>query len=130
MQIKYHLLKNIDLAGFLCAAIGFILFILATSTVIAGSYEPLVIKNTNYSILSDALYVATHGDDLGSASKTNPLRTISKAIELASPGSTIIIRRGTYREVLPDISKQLTLQPFPHEQVWLKGSIIVTKWEP
>ncbi len=130
MQTKYHLTKNLDLAGFLGAVLGSILFIMATSAAIAGPYELLVIKDTNYPIPPDALYIATNGDDANFGSRTNPFRTISRAIDLASHGDTIIIRQGTYREALPDISKRLVLQPFPHEQVWLKGSVIVMKWEP
>ena len=37
------------------------------------------------------LHVATDGDDYGDGSQGRPLRTISRAAELARPGDTVLI---------------------------------------
>ena len=41
-----------------------------------------------------------------------------------------MLRQGEYREFIQINGKQLTLQPYPHEQAWVKGSIIVSGWVP
>ncbi|MFC4120531.1 right-handed parallel beta-helix repeat-containing protein [Nonomuraea zeae] len=43
-----------------------------------------------------ALYVATGGDDANPGTLAAPLRTIQRAVDLAQPGTTILIRGGTY----------------------------------
>ena len=91
---------------------------------------PLTISATDYNIPETAVFVAPDGDDAAQGSQQAPLRTISEAIHKAAPGTTIVIRQGIYREQLPVLSKRLTLQPFPNEEVWIKGSKIVSDWKP
>lgn len=69
-------------------------------------------------------------DTTGSGSEANPWRSLSKAATMAPSGSTIVFRAGTYRGELNrvTISKKLTLQPYPHERVWFKGSEKLTGW--
>ncbi len=43
-------------------------------------------------------YVATSGDDNGSGTETQPLRTIQKAASLARAGDTVLVRGGVYSE--------------------------------
>ncbi|GAA4524302.1 right-handed parallel beta-helix repeat-containing protein [Nonomuraea ferruginea] len=45
---------------------------------------------------ANTLYVATNGDDAGPGTLASPLRTIQRAVDLAQPGHTILIRGGTY----------------------------------
>ncbi|MEQ8824557.1 MAG: right-handed parallel beta-helix repeat-containing protein [Filomicrobium sp.] len=87
-----------------------------------------MVKDTNYAIPRAALFVAPNGSDRNRGTRKRPFRTVSAAINAAKPGSTIVIRAGTYRESLPDLSKRLTLQAYPNEKVWLKGSIVVRGW--
>jgi parallel beta-helix repeat protein len=76
---------------------------------------------------SGVYFVSPDGNNTNAGTAiANPLRTIQKAVQLAPPGSTIVLRAGTYRESIPSLTKQITFQPYPHEQVWLKGSVIVT----
>ncbi|GAB2618262.1 pectate lyase [Streptomyces capparidis] len=42
------------------------------------------------------LYVATNGNDSNAGTQTAPLKTIQRAVDLAQPGTTILIRGGTY----------------------------------
>ncbi len=46
------------------------------------------------------LHVAPWGDDANAGTETQPLRTIAAATGQASPGDTIKLRAGTYREVV------------------------------
>ncbi|MPY49799.1 right-handed parallel beta-helix repeat-containing protein [Streptomyces acidicola] len=46
--------------------------------------------------LANTLYVATNGNDSDSGTLSAPLKTIQRAVDLAQPGSTILIRGGTY----------------------------------
>ncbi|GAB5505321.1 MAG: hypothetical protein Rhirs2KO_04840 [Rhizobiaceae bacterium] len=94
----------------------------------AAAPELLALQDTDFPPPNDAIYVATTGDDLNIGSLDKPFRTVGAAIKSADPGGTVVIRTGTYREHLPDIDKRLTLQPYPNEKVWLKGSIIVGGW--
>jgi parallel beta-helix repeat protein len=97
-----------------------------TDTYTAGGR--VSIKDTNYPIPSGAFFVATNGSDSNPGTQATPWRTIQKAVSAAPSGSTIVIRQGTYRESVTLGGKALTLQPYPHEQVWLKGSVIVPDW--
>jgi parallel beta-helix repeat protein len=94
----------------------------------AEGFEVPTIKDTSYPIPPDAYFVSTTGSDANSGTETRPFRTITKAVQEAPPGATIVIFGGTYREAVPEIRKPLTLQPYPHQKVWLKGSIVVTGW--
>ena len=44
------------------------------------------------------LHVATDGDDSKDGSASSPLRTISRAADLARPGDTVLVHGGEYRE--------------------------------
>lgn len=87
------------------------------TTVPSTSYDP-----------AGALFVSTAGSDTNSGTEASPYRTILKAVQVASSGRKIVIRAGTYRETLNTISKQVFLQPYPNEQVWISGSDVVSSW--
>ncbi|MEM7426661.1 MAG: right-handed parallel beta-helix repeat-containing protein [Pseudomonadota bacterium] len=100
--------------------------ILLTSSALAGERPEL--KDTSYPIPRGAVFVSTKGSDRNPGTRKRPLRSVGSAIPFTPEGGTIVIRGGTYRETLPDLAKRLTLQPYPHEKVWLKGSEIVEGW--
>jgi len=54
------------------------------------------------------LYVSPHGSDTSSCTRLHPCRTISHAVNVASSGSIIIVRRGTYHESV-SVAKKLHL---------------------
>lgn len=87
-----------------------------------------VLRNTAYPVPADAIFVSHHGNDANPGARHTPLRSIAAAIDMAIPGDTIVIREGTYRETLPALTVPLTLQPFPGEKVWLKGSMEIGDW--
>ena len=75
-----------------------------------------------------AIFVSTSGSDSNSGTEASPYLTVLKAVQMATSGRTIVIREGTYRETLNTISKQVFLQPYPNEQVWISGSDVVSSW--
>jgi parallel beta-helix repeat protein len=86
------------------------------------------IKDTNYQIPKDAYFVSPNGKATNSGKTPDSPWTVTKAIESAPSGATIVFRGGTYRNGSTKITKKLTLQPYPHEKVWLKGSVEVKDW--
>jgi poly(beta-D-mannuronate) C5 epimerase len=105
-----------------------LLLVIAATTPTADA--PPSVVDTAYSIPENAWFVATTGNDTYSGTINAPVRTISTAIDRAPSGTTIVIREGVYRESIGSRSKPLILQPYPHEKVWIKGSIEVTGWVP
>jgi parallel beta-helix repeat protein len=95
-------------------------------------YEVESIVDTNYPIPTGALYVASDGtgSDTNPGTLTAPFATIPKALSVAPVGGTIVVRGGIYRESLGAIKKQVTIQAYPHEQPWVKGSVVVTAFTP
>jgi Right handed beta helix region len=81
------------------------------------------------------LHVATDGADTGEGFASSPLRTISRAADLARPGDTVLVHGGEYREwVRPRRgglggTRRITYQAAPGEHVVIKGSERVTGWE-
>ncbi len=87
------------------------------------------IKDTNYSVPSRAYFVSPGGRDSNRGTQASPWRTIEKAINSAPGGSTVVLRGGTYREGNLIVGKKLTFQPYPHEKVWIKGSLNIEDWD-
>lgn len=89
------------------------------------------IPDTNYPIPAGAIFMATTGDDGNAGTEQAPVATINKAVELAPADGTIVIRGGVYRDSFHQkdkpyyykiITKKLTYQAYPHEQVWFDGT--------
>jgi len=82
------------------------------------------------------IYVSKAGNDLNIGTRKSPLFSINAAAAKAVPGDVIIVRKGIYREcVRPTIggtgeSKRITYMAAPGELVVIKGSDVVTNWEP
>jgi hypothetical protein len=81
------------------------------------------------------LHVAKDGADTQDGSEGSPLRTISRAADLAQAGDTVLVHAGEYREwVKPrrgglSATRRITYQAAPGEHVVIKGSERVTGWE-
>lgn len=77
----------------------------------------------------NVFFVSTTGTDKASGRAHHPWRTISHAVKTAPSGATLVVRQGTYHEdVVFPVRKSFTLQAFPHEAVYLDGSVPVTGW--
>lgn len=92
----------------------------------------LPIGSAVYPVPSTALYVSLSGDDAAPGTVTAPKRTLGGALEAASPGQTIVLRRGVYHEndFVPDTLTGITIENYPGEAVWFDGSVPVTNWTP
>jgi parallel beta-helix repeat protein len=99
-------------------------FILAAPSM-ASAIE---IKATNYPIPAGAYFVSPNGKDTNTGKSYDSPLSVKKAIASAPSGSTIVFKGGIYRNVTTGINRKLTLQAYPHEQPWLKGSIEVKDW--
>lgn len=92
----------------------------------AGAVEP---GGTDYPIPRDAVYVDADARSSGVGTVRHPFRTIQMAVDAASEDDTIVIRAGEYHEsVVVADADGLTLQAYPHEAVWLDGSVVVEGW--
>ena len=85
--------------------------------------------------MSRILHVSPAGSDSDTGSTASPLRTISRAAELALPGDTVLVHEGKYREwVRPPrggISnlRRITYAAAEGERVVISGSEPVVGWE-
>ena len=102
----------------------------AAAAVARASASAPALPDTNYAYPTNALFVSPTGSDTAAGTLAAPLQTLGAAVAKAAAGATIVLRAGTYREKLGIVSKRLTIQPYPHEQVWLKGSQVVSSWQP
>ncbi len=80
-----------------------------------------------YAIPAGATFVSPSGADSNPGTLASPVRTIGQAIAKAPAGGTVVVRAGTYHENVA-IYKQLTIQNYPGEAVWMDGSTPLTGW--
>jgi hypothetical protein len=94
--------------------------------VVAGA-APL--GTTTYPIPAGARFVSPDGSDAASGLQAAPWRTLTHAVVAAPSGTTIVLRAGTYREMVETrADKRFTFQPYPNEVAWMSGSRPVTGW--
>ena len=113
--------KSVFLVSGLCT------LLLATSGKAAAA-ATIEIKDTNYKIPTGAYFVSPDGQDTNTGKTATSPWSVTKAIASAPSGATIVFRGGTYRNISLKIKKKVTLQAYPGEQAWLKGSVVVTGW--
>ncbi|MET7401054.1 CBM35 domain-containing protein [Dactylosporangium sp. NPDC005572] len=77
---------------------------------------------------TSTLYVATNGNDSNAGTPSAPLRTIQRAVDLAQPGGTILIRGGTYAPAANiqlikngTSSQPITMRNYDGERVVIDG---------
>jgi len=79
-------------------------------------------------------HVAKNGSDQNPGTAEAPFLTISKAAMVLKTGDTVTVHEGVYREwVQPrnsgaDVYSRITYQAAEGEEVWIKGSEVVTGW--
>jgi len=94
------------------------------------------IPDTNYPIPASAIFMATTGSDSNAGSQAAPVKTLNRAIALVPSGGTIVVRAGTYRDwytkggSYATVTKPITIQAYPHSEVWFDGTDIepASKW--
>lgn len=93
-----------------------------------GSLGSAPVGSASYTIPSGALFVsASAGKDTNSGNVGSPVKTIAAALTRAVSGQTVVLRAGSYNEHI-EITKPVTVQAYPHETVWMDGSIPITSW--
>ncbi len=107
----------------------FLLFALFFSLSGQLSAQYVDIKDTDYPIPTGAYYVSPDGVATNSGKDISSPWPLKHAIENAPAGSTLVLRGGDYRDLnFQKIPVQLTLQAYPHEKPWIKGSVVVPEW--
>jgi hypothetical protein len=91
--------------------------------------EPAPIGSQAFLVPAGAIVVAVGGDDASPGTAELPVATVTRALELAPAGGTIVVRAGTYHESLT-ITTTVVIQSWPGEQVWFDGSTVVPSWVP
>ena len=96
-------------------------------------YKP---EPQNYPVpAKNVLWVATDGksaQDGADGSRDKPFATLGEAARHSQNGTTIIMKSGIYREPHVFITRDdITLQPEPQGEVWLKGTEVVPadRWQ-
>ena len=76
------------------------------------------------------------GCDCQEGSAEKPFATINQAAQVALPGDTVVVHTGVYRELVQprwggkSNTNRITYQAAPGEKVVIKGSEVITNWEP
>ncbi len=88
------------------------------------------VGSVSYPIPDGSLFVAPGGSNSAAGSRTAPLLSVQHAVNISTPGQTIVLRAGTYHErVTVPAGKRVTIQPYPNEAVWFDGSVVVSDWQ-
>lgn len=93
----------------------------------AGCGAGTIVGSQQYPVPAGAIVVSPSGNDAAAGTVAKPVRTLKRAVELATPGSTIVLRAGEYHESVV-VTKTVTIQNWPEEAVWLDGSVRVSAW--
>ena len=91
--------------------------------------DPAPVGSQAYLVPAGAIVVAVGGADAAPGTPEQPVATVTRALELALAGGTIVVRGGTYHESLT-ITTPITIQSWPDEEVWFDGSSVVAGWVP
>lgn len=91
------------------------------------------LPRTNYAVPAGAVVMSPAGSDTAGGGLADPVRTLNRAIALARPGGTVVLRGGEYRDWYHDgsgnryavVDKPLTFQAYPGESPWLDGSDVI-----
>lgn len=98
--------------------------------VLDQSGQPITVPGTTDALPGGACHVSPGGnDETGDGSAGKPWKSFEQALRAAPPGAIIVFHAGTYRvSGRQSVDHPLTLRAAPGEQVWLKGSAVVTGW--
>lgn len=77
------------------------------------------------SVFADASYT----DEVETGTLSQPFKTIQQAVDAASPGETVFIRGGIYREYIKIGVNDITIQNYEDEKVVVSGAEPVLEWE-
>jgi Right handed beta helix region/Protein of unknown function (DUF1565) len=90
-----------------------------------------IVPDTDYPIPAGAVFMATNGNDANQGTRAAPVKTLNRAMSLVPASGTIVVRGGVYRDWYSNgttyriLDKGITIQSYPHEQVWFDGTDVV-----
>jgi hypothetical protein len=84
-------------------------------------------------VLLSSWYVSPLGSDANPGSKAKPFQTIQHAADVAQPGDTVFLRRGTYREAVVPLTSgspgaPIVFRAYKRETVTIDGADPVGGW--
>ena len=79
-------------------------------------------------VAADIVHVSPAGSDSASGNATAPVRTVRRAIQIASAGDTVQIAAGTYHEQVQVYAKEVHLAAAPGADVTFDGAREVSGW--
>ncbi|KZZ85595.1 right-handed parallel beta-helix repeat-containing protein [Bacillus sp. SJS] len=90
--------------------------------------------NCSKAVIETKLYVAPTGSDQSPGTIRQPLKTIQKAVDQSKPGTTIYVRKGTYKEQVMIkksglSSAPIIIQAYPKEKAILDGTGVKISWD-
>lgn len=96
------------------------------SVIIAFAYDKTGAKEAEP---ANCLFVSPDGNDQNEGTKEKPFRTLKQAAKKAVPGTTVMIREGTYHETLDvresgSAEKPITFQNYENEKVVISGESV------
>jgi Protein of unknown function (DUF1565) len=100
----------------------------------ATLFRILIFAGFVFSLHATEFHVAINGNDIHTGTKTEPLRTIQRAADLAQPADFITVHQGVYRERInpprggKSARKRIVYQAARGEQVDIKGSEVIKGW--
>ena len=97
-----------------------------TSVLAAADAGASAIGTASYPVPAGAVFVSTSGKDSNPGTEKAPLRTLSRALQVARSDGTVVVRGGTYHQGSVSITKAVTVQNYPGETVWFDGARTVS----
>lgn len=95
----------------------------------SASAGAAAVGTTRYDVPAAAGFVSPSGEDGAAGTSNAPWRTVAHAVAATASGGTVVLRAGTYHEMLSiPAGKRLTVQSYPGEAAWFDGSTVVTTW--
>ncbi len=74
---------------------------------------PLTLDTPAASAAGATIHVSPTGSDTAAGTSTNPVRTLARAVSMATSGSTVLLRGGTYRESVQVYGKDVDIVGAP-----------------
>src|SRR4051794_23008756 len=118
MSVVGRALRAALSAGLVLAAPTTLVTSLVASPPASAATTPgsVAVGTTSYAVPAGAVYAVPNNAPGGSGTASSPYQSAQTAVEKAPSGSTVVLRRGTYREYLRiPAGKRLTVQSYPGE---------------
>ncbi|ADL51547.1 right-handed parallel beta-helix repeat-containing protein [Clostridium cellulovorans] len=93
-MLKHSKVKSLILGAAVFSAMSFSTMPIQSNLVMAAENTNVAANET---VIESAIYVAVYGNDSSAGTKEAPLKTLSYAVSIANPGTTIYLRDGLHK---------------------------------